>query len=159
MRRKKSKPSDGCSCVQLLWGLLNTGFTESEILYSYSFTLNWRARVVNPRSLPRQDSKQKDETKYILFSLLVAPPSRKGSSISSWALVTIANSFQPFSSIFSDLNSFNSNSPSPNFSTCSLIPIKSIKCPQAFSIELCLSMSNRTWPLCCSNADPCSSSR
>ena len=41
--------------------------------------------------------------------------------------------------------------------TCCLIPMNSIKCLLAISIELCFSISNGTRPLCRSNADPSSS--
>ena len=40
---------------------------------------------------------------------------------------------------------------------CYLIPMNSIKCLQAISIDLCFSISNGTRPLCRSNADPSSS--
>ena len=69
----------------------------------------------------------------------------------------LANYFKmTFFVTFRSVN-FKSKLPSPNFSACCLIPMNSIKCLQAISIELCFSISNGTRPLCRSNADPSSS--
>ena len=109
--------------------------------------------VGQPACVCGQNSKQKDETKYPPSSSLVVLPIRKGSYMFSWAFVTIAK-FSAFPSIFSSRNNFKPKLPSPNFSACCLIPMNSIKCLQAISIELCFSISHGTRPLCRSNADP-----
>ena len=43
--------------------------------------------------------------------------------------------------------SFKSNAPSPNFTACCKIPIKSVKCLHTTSIELCFAKSIGTRPL------------
>ena len=139
---KKEIETYWCLCPVTMGSALYTGFAVFRNL-KLLLIQSKRARVVNLRSLARQDSKQNNETKYTSFSSLVALPSKKDSRpFPAEPLLQLQN-FQPFLLlIFSNLNSFESNAPSPNFSTCSLIPIKSIKCLQAFSIVLCLSMLN-----------------
>ena len=66
--------------------------------------------------------------------------------------VCLANYFKiTFFVTFRSVN-FKSKLPSPNFSACCLIPMNSMKCLQAVSIELCFSISNGARPLCRSNA-------
>lgn len=149
MRTKKSKRLD--ACVHLLWGYYR--FFCNQKFYSFNPKgLMWSTRDRLLDKFLKKKGK-KDETKYKAFSSVVELPSKKGSSISSRAFVTLAK-FSAFPSIFYTLNSFKSCIMSLNFSNCSSIPIKSIKYLQAFFFVLCLSMSNGTRPLCCANDDP-----